>query len=184
MINAVGQLVIELKCDIFGIIDVPVDEDLLKKVPSLENICKNVLQKSPFRKPFFVNCLATLQYPERINQWRDDNTVNTNLPIVGLNETITPTYMPEFCVERKGLEVCVLDGTHLRTNIRATVCRDAIHGIRKNAWQYVARKGNTPLKAIMIELQSDGKVLDQQNDKYQRTMFCLSVDIWAGARAL
>ena len=132
---------------------------------------KSGYSKRHSKKTFLVNCLASITYPERIEEWKSGHHVNPSLSVVGLEETISPTYMPEYSQKRNSLEVCVLDGTHLRTNLRATVCRNTVCGIRVEAWEYVARKGTTPLKTVMIELQSDGKVLDQQNDKYQRTMF-------------
>ena len=69
------------------------------------------------------------------------------------------------------MEVKVLDGHHLLTNLRAKTCRGGIEGISRNAWVKVAESGHTPLKLAMVD-----DVLDQQSDGFARTHFSPPVE--------
>lgn len=98
--------------------------------------------------------------------------LNVKVNVAGLNRQFIPFYQPLWSPSRRQLEVKVIDCTHIRTNLRGAVCHNSILGIDKKAWEEVSLMRTTPLMPTLLEVQADGKVLDQQKDSFARSMFC------------
>ena len=91
----------------------------------------------------------------------------------GTERSFRPVYTPE-CVDindKQFLQVKCLDGHHIRTNIRSKLCKDGTADLKRQAWLDVAKSKKTDLSIAIVDVNRDGKILDQQNDKYVRTMF-------------
>lgn len=74
------------------------------------------------------------------------------------------------------LEVKGVDGAHIRTCLRAKICRPGLANIKKTAWVKVEKSGKTPLKMTALQVLPNGKVVEQQNQAFARTMFCEQIE--------
>ena len=146
----------------------------LKTTLTLKELCCKRLLSKEYPKDVLVSALAQTIYPQRLQTWKDNSKVADVVTIQGL-QPVSTYYHPEYSRSRNQLEVKVIDGTHIRNNIRSALCKNNIENIRKEAWVQVAKVKKSPLKLSLLELQADGKVLDQQKEEYARLMFCPDV---------
>ena len=148
-----------------------------KKSPnSLQMITMAVLKKMD--KTTLAAVYANYKWPDIEMEWRNKSSVGTEVSLYGTEYSFRPVYTPE-CVSidgKKFLLVKCLDGHHIRTNIRSKICKDGTAELKRQAWVDVAKSKNTNLSIAMIDVNKDGKILDQQNDKYVRTMFSDEVE--------
>lgn len=77
---------------------------------------------------------------------------------------------------RKQLKVKGIDGTHIRTCLRAKICRTGLTNINTEAWIKVAKSQKTPLKLASFLVLPNRKVIEQQNEAFARTKFCEEVE--------
>ena len=141
----------------------------VKKVPHLRELCIKVLNTKKYPKEVLVIARANYEFPAHVKKWWSSAHTPEKLNVSG-NE-VCLYYQPEWVSERNQLEVKVLDGHHLLTNLRTKTCRGGIEGISKYAWVKVAESGHTPLKLAMVE-----DILDQQSDGFARTHFSPPVE--------
>ena len=141
----------------------------MKKVPGLREMCEKVLNTKKFPKEVLVITKANYEFPSHVRNWWNSAHTPEKLNVSG--NDIYLYYQPEWVPKRNQLEVKVLDGHHLLTNLRTKTCRGGIDGINKNAWVKVAESSQTPLKLAMVE-----ESLDQQSDGFARTHFSPPVE--------
>lgn len=142
------------------------------------------LQKRTYKKEALAVSYARSKWPSYKNRWFQTAVVDEKISLEFLdnegnqiNKTFfAPVYCPEYSEERKQLEVRVMDGTHIRTNIKSKLIRHGLGSIGLHAWRKVARSGDTDLTLSMLEVQDDGKIMHQQSDPFVRTMFSDNVE--------
>ena len=146
-----------------------------KNPKSLKEISKSVVKA--FNEVTLESVYANYTWPLAEQKWCESIPVSKILIVKGTNLSFKPVYAPER-VTVKGrtfLQVKCLDGHHIRTNIRTKLCKDGADKLDEFAWKDVASAKTTPLTMAMIEMNKNGKILDQQNDKLVRTMFSYDV---------
>lgn len=110
-----------------------------KSIPSLQELCAKQLMKKNYPKDAIAASYAGYLYDIRLQEWVKSSIVSDPLDIENIGK-ISPYYHPEFSIRRNQIEIKVIDGTHIRNNIRAALCKDKITGIRKDAWSKVAKR--------------------------------------------
>lgn len=87
-----------------------------------------------------------------------------------------PLYSPEYVPTTGQIQVRVMDGTHMRTNVKSKLIRTGLDNIKVKPWRDVALSGKTNLPLAMLEIHTDGKIMHQQSDPHVRTMFSEEVE--------
>jgi hypothetical protein len=163
---------------------VPIKRRRSKSIKSLKGLCIAELQKRSYAKEAIAVAYATCVWPCYKDKWFKTATIDPNITIefrdcfgetTGSAE-FSPVYSPEYMPDRNQLEFHVMDGTHIRTNVKSKLIRDGLENIRISAWKTVAATGETMLAPAMLEIQHDGKIMHQQSDSYVRTMFSRDVE--------
>ena len=137
-----------------------------KTPPTLQALVKRKLKL--LGKTILEAVYANYSWHMAVTDWRAGIPVSEVIDVEGTDYCFTPLFTPEklqFC-GKEFLHVCCLDGHHIRTNNRAKICKDGTENLRKEAWLAVAQARKTPLSIAMLEVNRDGKILDQQCDKY------------------
>ena len=155
---------------------VPSQRRVTKSPPSLKQILRVHMKAKGKRYLEAVYAQYTWDHEER--RWRDALPLKDEIFVQGVNETFIPVYSPErvTTIEGERLRLSCVDGHHLRSNIRAKLCRTGTETLSKQAWIDVANSRKTPLTIAMVSQNSDGKIMDQQDDRLIRTMFCEEVE--------
>ena len=147
-----------------------------KHVIALKEMCRSHLKAKG--KKYLEAVYAQYSWEQEERKWRDTLPVSSEVYVDGLDKSFIPMYSPgrDACAGEERLLLSCIDGHHLRSNIRAKLCRTGTDTLNKNAWIAVAASRRTPLTLAMINQDMDGKILDQQDDRFIRTMFCESVE--------
>lgn len=145
---------------------------------SLQELANGILMKSTYPKQVLNIAYASCIWPERVKAWRNSSRVSEMVKVECETETyFKPYYVPEFNEERQDFEVFIYDKTRLATNLRKCVCLDRVEGITIKAWEAVASHSPDILNRGLIEVSSDGKILDQMKEQLAKTIFNESVEI-------
>jgi hypothetical protein len=149
-----------------------------KKSPkTLHELAANVLTKKSYPKQVLNIAYATYIWPKRLKEWREKSHVAPKVIVKGDSDrTFEPYYVPEFDEMRQDFEIFVYDKTHLATNLRKCVCVDKVESRSIRAWEKVAKQSPDILNRSVIEVSSEGKILDQMKEKLSRTMFSKKVE--------
>jgi len=70
----------------------------------------------------------------------------------------------------------VMNGTHMRTNIKSKLIRTGLDNISVKPWKDVAMSGKTNLPLAMLDIHTNGKIMHHQSDPRVRTMFSEEVE--------
>ena len=148
----------------------------VKSPKTLKELTKVMLKT--FNKNVLDAIYASYKWPQAKQRWLSEVPVADTISVKDTGYSFHPLYSPEKVLEngKEMLQVQCLDGHHIRTNIRAKLCKDGTENLRKKAWSEVAKTKKTKLSLAMLEVNKDGKILDQQSDRYVRTMFCEDVE--------
>ena len=149
-----------------------------KKSPkTLHELAANALTKKSYPKQVLNIAYATYIWPKRLKEWREKSHVAPKVIVKGDSDrTFEPYYVPEFDEMRQDFEIFVYDKTHLATNLRKCVCVDKVESISIRAWEKVAKQSPDILNRSVIEVSSEGEILDQMKEKLSRTMFSKKVE--------
>ena len=137
---------------------------------SLSQLCVNFMRKREYKKQMLNIATATFQWPGALEEWVESCPIPGHVQVG--EDRLESNYfaIPEVRSNGK-LLVKVIDGHHIHVNLRAHICRDTIHGIKRAAWEKVALSGRTKLtKPIVV----DG--VDKQDSGFAHTMFCEKVE--------
>ena len=131
---------------------------------SIKSFSKNVLDE----------IYASYKWPHAKQRWLAEVPLGDSITVQDTEYSFTPLYSPETVMNngKEMLQVKCLDGYHIRTNIKVKLCKDGTENLRKQALFDVAKTKKKRLSLAMMEVNKDGKILDQQSDRYVRTMFC------------
>ena len=138
---------------------------------SLSQLAVNVVQSKTFKKHTLNVVLAAYRFKDSLPEWQASCPLPNHILLAGTDD---PMEISWFCHPevRKGKPFCkVIDGHHIFVNLRACICRDAIIGIRREAWERVARSRTTDLTLPIV---IDG--VDKQSNAFARTMFAQNVE--------
>ena len=168
-------------CKILGIQSLSIDsirivKRKVKSSKALKDLAKASIKM--FSKNVLDAIYASYKWPHAKQMWLAEVPLGDSITVQDTGYSFTPLYSPETVMNngKEMLQVKCLNGHHIRTNIRAKLCKDGTENLRKQAWLDVAKTKKTKLSLAMIEVNKDGKILDQQSDRYVRTMFCEDVE--------
>jgi hypothetical protein len=147
-----------------------------QKILSLKAMSLRALRKSTYPKLALSIAHAECFWNENLQLWRNKHHVADKVEIENASACFSPFYYPEFHPIRQQLEVKGVDGTHIRTCLRAKICRTGLKDINTEAWIKVAKSRRTPLKLAALLVLPNGKVVEQQNEAFARTMYCEEVE--------
>ena len=150
------------------------------KVKTLLDMCKKVVNSKQYPKNVLAVTYCQTMWPVYLRTFFENATVTETVEIVcettGNTFSFNPVYKPEHSRERNQLEVRVMDGTHIRTNIKSKLIRNGLDNVKLAAWKKVAIAKKSVLPVAMLEVQDDGKIMHQQSDSFVRTMFSEAVE--------
>ena len=136
-------------------------------------------------KDVLVAAYVDYIFKEAVKAWLNTGCLNETAHITGNEKVFVPFCRPSKSRDTDQMEIKVNGNgkvnngkyrIHIHTNLRGAICRNSILVIDRNSWLKVAENGKTPFLQTMIEVQADGKVLDQQNESFAGTMFCKEVE--------
>ncbi|KAH3752314.1 hypothetical protein DPMN_186930 [Dreissena polymorpha] len=155
-------------------------------IPSLHSLCLKCLRKKEYPKEAVAISFARCIWPTKKSEWLNNSYVSEEVLLEQDQDNVRtgtfpkstsffPVYSPEFSGERQQLEVKVMDGTHIRTNLKSKLIKNGLGDVKIDPWKQVAQSGKTYLRPAMLEVKDDGKILHQQSDPFVRTMFAEDV---------
>lgn len=136
---------------------------------SLHELAGNVIKQRSFPKAALNAGYAGWLFGARLKEWQNASPIKGTIHVGEHTEHIQFFSHPE--VHNNELLFKCVDGHHLFVNLRAAVCRDALKGIRRAAFEEVARKDHTQLNIAMVV---DG--IDKQSNAFAQTMFSEEVE--------
>lgn len=121
-------------------------------------------------KRILNNIYAITQFSAAYKKWLSCSPFNEEMEITECEKTKLFSF-PARSDQRKRLEPKCVDYHHLLVNLRVKVCKDGVHGIRKDAWHAVAEKdSNIISRAIVCDL------IDKQNNAFAKKTFSIPVE--------
>jgi hypothetical protein len=157
-----------------------------RKIVTLKSLCIAEIQKRTYPKDALAVSHAKSVWQAEEQSWYESSKthVSTEISVYSAFENNTeqilsfkPVYSPVYNEKRQQQEVCLMDGTHIRTNIKSKLIRSNLGKVSLSAWKRVALSGKTDLAPAMLEVLHDGKIMHQQSDPYVRTMFSKEVEV-------
>ena len=117
-------------------------------------------------------CMHHLHYDDMYQDWIQSSPIGKGAFITQLDRRINWFSLPEVAEEEHDPWIVkCLDGHHLLCNLRSKVCKDGVHGIRKEAWHDVARHDSSIIsQSLVIDL------IDKQRNSYARRTFSPEVE--------
>ena len=170
-----GNKINEL-CKILGIQSLSIDsirivKRKVKNPKTLRELARASIKR--FSKNVLDAIYASYKWPHAKQMWLAEVPLGASITVQDTEYSFTPLYSPETVMNNGNAPS---EMSRWRTNIRAKLCKDGTENLSKQAWLDVAKTKKTKLSLAMIEVNKDGKILDQQNDRYVRTMFCKDVE--------
>lgn len=171
-------------CDVLGISSRLSGEKKQRKrkpVKTLKTMCISALQKRSYPKDAIGVSYAEASWPTEEMKWYNSSNTYVSKEVCitsdGSEDIIfNPLYSPEYVTTTGQIQVRVMDGTHMRTNIKSKLIRTGLDNISVKPWKDVAMSGKTNLPLAMLEIHTDGKIMHQQSDPHVRTMFSEEVE--------
>ena len=90
-----------------------------RKVSKLSMLAKRVILSPSYPKNILASAAAKVYHVQNVKSWMELSTIPMEFYISGSNVKHTSYCFPEFCEFRNQIEMCLLDPTHLLTNMRS-----------------------------------------------------------------
>ena len=146
-----------------------------KPIQKLKALALKVLMGKQYPKRVLNVAYCNYVWPEKLRMWKSKAKVADQIQIIGVCDDFEPYYVPDESVEND-FEVFVYDKTHLGSNLRKVLCLDKVHGLSKSSWQKVSDKWPLLLNPTLLDVNDEGKIVDQMKEKYARNLFCKDVE--------
>ena len=129
-----------------------------RKVSKLSILSKKVIMSPSYPKNVLASAAAKVYHVENVKSWMESSTIPTEFNISGSNVKHKSYCFPEFCSTRNQIEMCLLDPTHLLTNMRSHCTRKNLDDCLSNDFLKVSKSDNDILPRAIV---SD--MLDRQS---------------------
>ena len=149
-----------------------------RHISTLRDKAAACLMKNTYPKQALNIAYATYIWPKKVEEWRQRNKVAERIIIKGKQRDLffEPYSVPEYRETEDDFSVFVYDKTHLGTNLRKCICLDKVKGISIKAWKSVSLSNPDILHPTLIEVSSEGKILDQMKETLARTIISEEVE--------
>ncbi|XP_053407926.1 uncharacterized protein LOC128559645 [Mercenaria mercenaria] len=149
-----------------------------KNPKRLQDIAAGILIKASYPKQVLNIAYAEYIWPERVKLWKEKNRVAQTIMVKTETEEMNfePYYVPEFDENSGVFRIFTYDKTHLGTNLRKCMCLDKVRGISIQAWKHVSKARPDILHPSLVEVDDDGRILDQMKESLARSMVSKEVE--------